>query len=183
MSDSIPMSVCSSIFATRNINEHILRFPSEREVISEDFVFKYKYLRTSNKVVTTSNVGYSYRTNLSSLTTSYRPDRFDASLFFYDYALRLVADSPSESECVLRLKKTLFINMKMCISQEVPRVSGKSRRDACRAIHNMAGDERLMKVINDYPCERLRFKQKVFVQLLRHQAANVLYMAAVKGVI
>lgn len=40
-----------------------------------------------------------------------------------------------------------------------------------------------MKVINDYPCERLRFKQKVFVQLLRHQAANVLYMAAVKGVI
>lgn len=183
MSDSIPMSVCSSIFATRNINEHILRFPSEREVISEDFVFKYKYLRTSNKVVTTSNVGYSYRTNLSSLTTSYRPDRFDASLFFYDYALRLVADSPSESKCVLRLKKTLFINMKMCISQEVPRVSGKSRRDACRAIHNMAGDERLMKVINDYPCERLRFKQKAFVQLLRHQAANVLYMAAVKGVI
>lgn len=81
------------------------------------------------------------------------------------------------------IKKTLFINMKMCISQEVPRVSGKSRRDACRAIHNMAGDERLMKVINDYPCERLRFKQKVFVQLLRHQAANVLYMAAVKGVI
>lgn len=182
-SDSIPMSACSSIFAKSNIDEHALRFPSEREVISEDFVFKYRYLRTCNKVVTTSCVGYSYRTNLSSLTTSYRPDRFDACLFFYDYALRLVAGSPSEAECVLRLKKTLFINMKMCISQEVPRVSGKSRRDACRAIRTMAVDERLLKVINDYPCERLGFKQKAFVQLLRHQAVNVLYMAAVQGVI
>lgn len=182
-SDSIPMSACSSIFAKSNIDEHALRFPSEREVISEDFVFKYRYLRTCNKVVATSCVGYSYRTNLSSLTTSYRPDRFDACLFFYDYALRLVAGSPSEAECVLRLKKTLFINMKMCISQEVPRVSGKSRRDAWRAIRTMAVDERLLKVINDYPCERLGFKQKAFVQLLRHQAVNVLYMAAVQGVI
>lgn len=181
-SDSIPMSACSSIFAKSNIDEHALRFPSEREVISEDFVFKYRYLRTCNKVVTTSCVGYSYRTNLSSLTTSYRPDRFDACLFFYDYALRLVAGSPSEAECVLRLKKTLFINMKMCISQEVTRVSGKSRRDACDAIRRMASDSRLSKVISDYPCERLGFTQRVFVELLRRRAASILYMAASSGV-
>lgn len=181
-SDSIPMSACSSIFAKMNIDEHVLRFPSEREVISEDFVFKYKYLQTSSKVVTTSCVGYSYRTNLSSLSTSYRPDRFDASLFFYDYALRLVADSPSEAECIMRLKKTLFINMKMCISQEVTRVSGKSRRDACDAIRRMASDSRLSKVISDYPCERLGFTQRVFVELLRRRAASILYMAASSGV-
>lgn len=78
-------------------------------------------------------MGYSYRTSPSSLTTSYRPDRFDASLFFNNYALRLVTGSPSETECVLRLEKPLFINMKTCVSQEVPRVSDKSRRDACDA--------------------------------------------------
>ena len=108
-SDSIPMSACSSMFTKMNIDEHALRFPSEREVLSEDFVFKYEYLRTCSKVVTTSCVGYSYRTNLSSLSTSYRPDRFDACLRFYDYALRLVAGSPAEADCVLRLTKTLFI--------------------------------------------------------------------------
>lgn len=181
-SDSIPMSACSSMFTKMNIDEHALRFPSEREVLSEDFVFKYEYLRTCSKVVTTSCVGYSYRTNLSSLSTSYRPDRFDACLRFYDYALRLVAGSPAEADCVLRLKKTLFIYMKMCISQEVSRVSGKTRRDACNAIRKMAGDERLLKVINDYPCERLGFAQRAFVELLRRRAANVLYAAAAHGV-
>ena len=181
-SDSIPMSACSSMFTKMNIDEHILRFPSEREVISEDFVFKYRYLRTCSKVATTSCVGYSYRTNLSSLTTSYRPDRFEACLYFYDYALQLVEDSPAEADCVLRLKKTLFIYMKMCISQEVSRVSGKTRRDACDAIRKMAGDERLLKVINDYPCERLGFAQRAFVELLRRRAANVLYAAAAHGV-
>lgn len=181
-SDSIPMSACSSMFTKKNIDEHALRFPSEREVISEDFVFKYMYLRTCNNVATTSCVGYSYRTNLSSLTTSYRPDRFEACLYFYDYALRLVEGSPAEADCVLRLKKTLFIYMKMCISQEASRVSGKSRRDACDVIRKMAGDERLLKVINDYPCEKLGFAQRVFVKLLKRRAANVLYVAAEHGV-
>ena len=180
-SDSIPMSVCSSLFAKANIDEHDLRFPSEREVISEDFVFKFMFLRTCNKVVTTSCVGYSYRTNPSSLTTSYRPDRFEACFYFFDYALRLVAGSPAEADCILRLKKTLFIYMKMCISQEVSCVSGKSRRDACGAIWKMAGDQRLLRVINDYPCQRLGFAQRAFVELLRRRAANVLYMAAALG--
>lgn len=181
-SDSMPMSACSSLFKKTKIDERSLRFPSEREVISEDFVFKYRYLRTCSKVATTSCVGYSYRTNLSSLTTSYRPDRFEACLYFYDYALQLVEDSPAAADCVLRLKKTLFIYMKMCISQEVSRVSGKTRRDACDAIRKMAGDERLLKVINDYPCERLGFAQRAFVGLLRHRAARVLYAAAECGV-
>lgn len=182
LSDSIPMSACSSMFTKTNIDDHSLRFPSEREVVSEDFVFKYKYLQTCNKVATTSCVGYSYRTNLSSLTTSYRPDRFEACLYFYDYALRLVADSPAAIECALRLKKTLFIYMKMCILQEVTRVSGKSRREACSAIREMAGDVRLLRVINGYPCERLGFAQRAFVELLRRRAANILYMAAAHGV-
>lgn len=181
-SDSIPMSVCSSMFTKTNIDDHSLRFPSEREVISEDFVFKFKYLQTCRKVATTSCVGYSYRTNLSSLTTSYRSDRFEACLYFYDYANELVAGTPAEADCALRLKKTLFIYMKMCISQEVSRVSGKNRREACEAIRKMAGDERLLKVIGEYPCERLGLAQRAFVGLLRHRAARVLYAAAECGV-
>ena len=181
-SDSIPMSACSSMFTKTNIDDHSLRFPSEREVISEDFVFKFKYLQTCKKVATTSCVGYSYRTNLSSLTTSYRPDRFEACLHFYDYACRLVAGSSAEADCLLRLKKKLFISMKMCISQEVTRVSGKGRREACDAIRKMAGDERLLKVIDEYPRERLGLAQRAFVGLLRYRAARVLYAAAECGV-
>lgn len=127
-------------------------------------------------------MGYSYRTSPSSLTTSYRADRFDASLFFNNYALRLVTGSPSETECVLRLEKPLFINMKTCVSQEVPRVSDKSRRDACDAIRRMASDDCMLKVISGYPCERLGITQRAFVELLRRRTVSVLYLAASYGV-
>ena len=121
-------------------------------------------------------VGYSYRTNPSSLTTSYRSDRFDASLFFNNYALQLVTGSPSETECVLRL------DMKTCVSQEVPRVSGKSRRDVCDAIRRMASDDCMLKVISGYPCERLGITLRAFVELLRRRTVSVLYLAASYGV-
>lgn len=78
--------------------------------------------------------------------------------------------------------RTVQQYLKMCISQEVTRVSGKSRRDACDAIRRMASDSRLSKVISDYPCERLGFTQRVFVELLRRRAASILYMAASSGV-
>lgn len=181
-SDSIPMSVCASMFTKTHVDEYSLRFPSEREVISEDFVFKFEYLRTCKKVVTVGCVGYSYRTNPSSLTTSYRPDRFEMCLRFYDYACRLVAGLPSGADCVLRLKKTLFIYMKMCILQEVTYVSGKNRREACKMIRKMAGDDRLLKVIDEYPCKRLGLAQRIFVELLRWRAGGVLYVAASCGV-
>lgn len=180
-SDSLPMSAWSSLFARAIIREHALRFPSEREVISEDFVFKFRYLAKCRKAMTTSCVGYSYRTNPSSLTTSYRSDRYEACMHFYRYASRLVAGFPSEDDCVLRLKKTLFIYMKMCISQELCRISGKSRRKACKAIKEMAGDERLLDIADGYPRGELGLKQRVFVELLRRQAAKTLYAAAAWG--
>ena len=180
-SDSIPMSVCSCMFSKDIIEKYSLRFPSEREIISEDFVFKFKYLSACKKVVTTDCVGYSYRTNDSSLTKSYRQDRFNASLTFYDYACRLVDGLPSEDDCLLRLKKTLFIYIKTCISQEIPSVSGKSRGDALRAIREMASDKRLLKVIEDYPKDRLGFAQRAFLILLRRRMAILLYAAAACG--
>lgn len=182
-SDSIPMSVCSCLFARSIIDKHSLRFPSEREIISEDFVFKIRYLTSCAKAVTTDCVGYSYRTNNSSLTKSYRSDRFNASLSFYDYACQLVEGLPSEADCILRLKKTLFIYIRTCISQEVPAVSGKGSLSAMRAIHEMASDERLLKVIDEYPKDKLGFVQRVFLELLKRRAAVFLYVLAVCGLL
>lgn len=182
VSDSVPMSVCSSIFAKKNIDEYNLRFLSERDVLSEDFIFKFQYLKTCKSVATSSCVGYSYRTNMGSLTTSYRSDRFEASLHFYDFSSRLVEGLPSEEDCKRRLQKTLFVNIKMCICQEAACANGKTRRDAITAIRKMTGDERLLKIIEEYPCDELGLTQRGFVMLLRRRAALLLYAAAASGI-
>lgn len=182
-SDSIPMSVCSCLFARSIIDKYSLRFLSEREIVSEDFVFKFKFLTSCAKAVTTDCVGYSYRTNDSSLTRSYRPDRFNASLSFFDYACQLAGGLPSEADCILRLKKTLFIYIRTCISQEIPAVSRKSSGNALRAIHEIVSDERLLKVIDEYPKDRLGFVQRFFLELLKRRSVVILYIAAVCGLL
>lgn len=115
-SDSIPMSVCASLLSKRTIDEHSLRFPSERKVLSEDFFFKYAYLLASRRIRVSSCVSYSYRTNEHSLTTSYRPDRFEASLHFYGLAKKVVQSGPASEDCVRRLQKTLFIYTRSSIA-------------------------------------------------------------------
>lgn len=180
-SDSIPMSVCASLLSKRTIDEHSLRFPSEREVLSEDFFFKYAYLSVSKRVRVSSCVGYNYRTNEHSLSTSYRSDRFEASLHFYELAKKVVQDGPAAEDCVRRLQKTLFISVRSSIVQERAVVSGKSRHEAVDTIRSMISDPRLLGVISAYPVGELGLKQRLFISLIRHRTAGVLYALASAG--
>ena len=81
--DSIEMCVWGALYNTKPIFEHNLRFPSERELISEDLVFNIDYMQYANGACTIDKAGYNYRVNLGSLSTSYRKDRFEASKHFY----------------------------------------------------------------------------------------------------
>lgn len=175
VSDSIPMSVCSSLFKNDLIRDNNLKFPSEREVISEDFVFKFNYLLCSQLVVVSDFTQYCYRTNQGSLTKSYRPDRFEACLHFYDVAYRMIRNAGLLSEGVVRLQKVFLINLRMCISQERPRVSGLSRRQCLARIRGQLSDPRVQEVIKAYPVNELRWRQRVFVHLIQHRASAALF--------
>ena len=174
VSDSIPMSVCSSLFKYDLIRDNNLRFPSEREVISEDFVFKFNYLLCSQRVVVSDFTQYCYRTNQGSLTKSYRPDRFEACLHFYDVAYQMIQKAKLPSESIVRLQKVFLINLRMCISQERPRVSGLLRRQCFARIKGQLSDPRVQGVIKAYPVNELRWRQRIFARLVQRRASAVL---------
>lgn len=174
-SDSIPMSACAALFSKACIDNNSLRFPSEREVLSEDFFFKYQYLCHAGRVCTSECVGYSYRTNDHSLSRSYLPNRFEASLHFYNLACNLVSARPAEKECVRRLQKTTFINVRVAIAQESIPQSGKTAKEAKDTIRAMCASKQLQKIIAEYPVHELSWKQRMFVELLRTGEAGVLY--------
>ena len=181
--DAIPMSVCSCLLNYRLILDNALSFPSEREVISEDFAFKVQFLSVCQRVETMSYCGYLYRDNPSSLSTSYRPDRFDASLSFHEYANRLVGRFCSEKDYAMRLRKTLFINVRSSLSQERVLVSGKSLHAARAAISSMLSDKRLIKEIESYPVHDLGLSQRVFLGLIKHRMVLLMQLAIQMGML
>ena len=182
-SDSIPMSACSSLFRVGCIIEHSLRFPSEREMISEDFVFKLNYLLHSQCVVISDFTQYCYRTNEKSLTRSYRADRFEASLRFYIEVIKAIESEGLSHECVLRLQKTLFIYLRMCIKQERTRVSRKTFFNARRTVAKQLDNPILLAVFQEYPFNQLGCRQRLFIGLARLRAAGILLLLAQFGLL
>ena len=81
--DSLEMCVCGVLYNTEIIKKRKIRFPSERELISEDLVFNIEYLQYSNGACSIEAVDYNYRINSISLSHRYRTDRLEASAFFY----------------------------------------------------------------------------------------------------
>ena len=74
--DSIGMSVWIAIYRRDIIEKNSIRFPSERELISEDLIFNFEILSQSSKVMMIDTVGYYYRYNPASLSHRYLPERF-----------------------------------------------------------------------------------------------------------
>lgn len=176
--DSLPMSACSALYRRGMLEEYKIRFPSERELISEDFVFKFNVLIHSSCVILCDMVGYNYRTNMCSLSTSYRSDRFEASMRFFAFALDMIEGSRLPSDAVTRMQKTLFINLRKCISQELPKTSGKTMSQAFFRLREMISDERIQSVVQDYPTSELGLQQRTFIYLIRKKCAALLYCAA-----
>lgn len=183
LSDSIPMSSCSSLFSAEYIAEHDLRFPSEREVLSEDFVFKFNALLYASRVITCDFTQYNYRTNPRSLSMSYRPDRFEATLRFYGIALKMINAAGLPHEAITRMQKTLFIYLRKCISQELPQASGKPLIEAVDAVRSMVDDACVRAVVLEYPIGQLGWKQRTFVYMLRKRQAHLLLFMAKLGVL
>lgn len=176
--DSLPMSVCSALYRRKMLEECKICFPSERELISEDFVFKFNVLAHSSRAILCDSVSYNYRTNMRSLSTSYRPDRFEASMHFFAFALDMIEDLQLSSDAITRMQKTLFIYLRKCISQELPKTSGKTTAQALSKLREIVSDKRVQSIVRAYPVSELALRQRVFIHLIRNRCATVLYCAA-----
>ncbi|MEI3216215.1 MAG: glycosyltransferase family 2 protein [Lachnospiraceae bacterium] len=180
--DSIEMCVCGAIYKTDLIKKYNLKFPSEREMISEDLVFNIDYMQHADGGCTIEKMGYNYRVNLKSLSTSYRSDRFEASKHFYLEMKKKLQELGYGKETMLRLDRMFFVYLRMCIGQEKNAKSKKTMMKI-RSIKNICADSILNYVIKQYPMNEFEMKQRIFLNLVLHRQAALLYMLSCAKVV
>lgn len=174
--DSIPMSACCTMYSMEIIRNNSLRFVSERQWISEDIIFNIAYYAKAQHVILSEYIGYNYRINPHSLSTSYRADRFEKSLALYHEQARLLTEMGIYEICRYRLSRQFFIYLRMCFAQLAPKVCGLSRKEAISAIKEICANTQVQKIVLDYPVKKLGFKQQVFVYMVKHKLASLLYI-------
>ena len=84
-SDAIEMCVCGTIYLAEHITNHMVTFPSERNLISEDLIFNIEYMQYACGACLLNDNSYYYRINPKSLSKRYLADRVVKYCSFYRY--------------------------------------------------------------------------------------------------
>lgn len=181
--DSIEMCVWGCIYNMAPIREHGLRFPSERELISEDIIFNIDYMQHANGACVIPDVVYNYRMAPGSLTKRYRPDRFEACCHFYRHVKKTLLELGYDEMTLLRLHRNFFIYVKMCISQEDKNISHLPAAVSIGNIRRICADECVQTAIREYPVGQMDIRQKGFLWMVRLKMASALYLCSNRGII
>lgn len=169
-SDSIRVTVWNSIYSLEIINNYKLKFVSEREMLAEDTIFNIEYYSHSKTLCTLNKPTYYYRENINSLTRKkYKDGLFSKLLSSYFYQKKLLNDLEMGEESQLRLKKQIFIALRVCLQQELPSISQKTFKEAQRNIRKIICDETVQSLIKDYPIKKTQLKQKIFLTLAKNR--------------
>ncbi|MFJ6920862.1 MAG: glycosyltransferase family 2 protein [Lactobacillus crispatus] len=172
--DSIRPSVWNVIYSKKIIEENKLHFVSERELISEDIVWDSDYYKYAKSAKIINSTEYYYRSNPTSLTKKYQPDRFEKSIYFFMYMVdklsKLNLANKSFTEARLRLAKTLFINVRSSLSQ----LEFMPIRKIIKNVREICSNADLNEVIKNYPIDKLAIRQRLFVLLIKHKFILIL---------
>lgn len=168
--DSIKPSVWNTLYSVRLIKAHNLRFVSERELISEDIVWDSDYYRFSKSVKVVTSSSYYYRYNPTSLSQTYKPDRFARSIKFYEYMIDRMSKTEIAEDAWLRQTKNLFIAVRTCFSQGTDR----SFNEIYQSIAEICNDTILQNAIAKYPVKRLDIKQRAFLMMIKNKWVGIL---------
>ena len=159
-------SSCMSCFKNDIIRENDIRFPSEREYLSEDTIFCLEYCKHVKRVVTTSSVFYHYCQNGDSFSQGYMPDKMPMTMKMHD-VLKGYADSYEIADIVkTRLSMYVWVNLMASLKQEVRHADEMKEESSDKHADIRRAKKRIQKLCLDSEiCDSIRGLKKSSIPL------------------
>lgn len=156
---SYPFSSCTGLFSLSMIRDNNLRFLSERDIISEDSYFLFQLYSVIDAVVLLPEALYYHFVNTSSLTMTYRSDRFERINDFYCRSVELFSKLSFSSELSTRLMMLYHSFTISALKQIV--ASDLSIKDKRKFVYDIIGDSTFRStLLNEVIC-----KEKKSIQI------------------
>lgn len=171
------MSVWRAIYSRKVIEENRLQFVSERIYIAEDIMWHLDFLPCCHCVGLIPQTHYYYCMNGTSLTRTYRADRFKKELFLYHtQEKKLLEAGFSEEEFRVRLNRQLLMKTRGCISQQVAFISQLGYSKARNNIRDIILEPEIQTIMKTYPYEQLPLRHKLFFLLVKLHLCGLLIL-------
>lgn len=179
--DSIFVGMTGKLYVKELFASNPITFYSERKIQSEDLAFHLEALPYFHYAVVIAYSGYHYRTNLQSLSMKYKPGRFEEVKKVYFHTCKKMEELTLPKDTKYRIDKMLYVQLLTCLDQETPKVSNTSAWNCIKEIKSMISDPVVSDSVKEYPINRLDFKKKIYVLLLKYRFSILLYILMAIG--
>ena len=169
------MSVWKGVYARKLIEDHSIRFVSERRMLCEDLFFQIDFLQRAQQVGYIDEKLHFYCENNGSLTHRYIEDRLNKEKNMFREVCRL-AGNVLDGENMLRWHRLFLGRIRSTIGQYVHYKQDMRFAARIKAIRQIAGDELVRTVIENYPIHKNPIKLRIFNLLLKWKWALGMYV-------
>ena len=165
----------SGFYSRKLLNEHSIRFLSERECLAEDMFFKLDICAVANSIVIYPDWLYYYCRNSSSLTKSYREDRFEAALHKFDMLqdrlrrMNLYAIGNEYN------KLSLLYEIRVCLKQEVAHEKFQGQECALRKIQRICENAVVRSVLSKCKISKSTLPQYLLFTAVKLRQIRIIY--------
>lgn len=172
----IMMSSCCCLYNMKLINNTSFRFVSEREIISEDV---YSLLKLYKKVESVSVINrsfYNYCLNETSLTHTYRKDRYEKIKYFYLESLKLCKEQGYNNDVIKAMQGSYISNTIAAIKMITK--SDEKLSEKKKALRNITEDEVLQDLLQSDELWIENKNKRILYKILRNKNILALYAVA-----
>lgn len=170
------MSVWRNIYRRALLQENSVEFVSERIYISEDYMFHLDFLPLCKVVSTVCEATYIYRYNASSLTKSYKEDRYKKECFLYEAICKKISELQLGDEALLRIQRTFIGRARNCISSELFANKIDSKKKVFNNISSILDSRQLCEVLKEYPIRLMPVKIRIFTEGMRYKFTSLVIL-------
>lgn len=171
-------SAWGAVYRRDFVQDAALRFKSEREYLCEDLIFSEEVCVHAKSAVFLSDSIYFYCENETSLTHSYRKDRFDKSERLYRYMASFAQSKGLGTEAVLRAEDCFLSNIIVCLKQEVNN-RASTNKTKLNNISIVCRSKTLQNVLNEHPINHLPFSKKYLMLKIQQQKILCIFLLTV----
>lgn len=173
-STNLWLSACFCMYSMKMILENNWRFASERDIISEDVYSLLRLYRNVEKVTIIPEAFYYYCENSTSLTHTYKEDRFDRIKQFYKACVDACDELNYSDEVKKRFAGPYISNtiaaMKMII------LSDASKNVKKQEVKEIVDDEQLQTVLRCTNYDKEKLTRKLLLDLMKSKQYGLCYI-------
>ena len=171
-------SAWSHVYKLDFLNKNSLRFVSEREIGSEDYLFNTQTYLCAESVIVIEDTIYNYDCRDGSLTQKYRKNLYTQYIKLHLLMQEAVTKSGkagkfSESVAFSFIEKMIGV----CIQNECLKTKDHSLFSGWINTHKMASSREYKEIMKMYPYEKGRKSRKILLPLMRiHIVLPTMYL-------